>query len=36
MGKWWLRRILFGTKDRCYKRMAILMKMLGIEFQLAG
>ena len=23
-------------KDRCYKRMATLMKILGIEFQLVG
>ena len=36
MGKWWPRRILFGIQDRYYKRMAILMKMLGIESQLAG
>ena len=36
MGKWWPRRILFGIQDRYYKRMAILMKMLGIECQLVG
>ena len=36
MGKWWSRRILFGIYDRCYKRMTTLMKMLGIESQLAG
>jgi hypothetical protein len=36
MGKWWPRIILFGIYGRCYKRMEILMKILGIEFQPAG
>jgi hypothetical protein len=36
MVRWYLRKTLFATWDRCSKRMGISMKMLVIELKPAG
>jgi hypothetical protein len=34
--RWYLRKIYFGTWDRCSRRMEISMKILVIELKLAS